>query len=126
MRKNYATNETLDKIISNIGVDAKWGLTKNLTLDLTVNTDFAQAEVDDIIINLSKYEVNLPEKRAFFLESASNLTFTFPSENGTLHFKNHSAMKNGAMDLLPIIAEAVSPEKNTAGKSEHSTCKQKQ
>jgi len=103
VRKNYATNETLDKIISNIGVDAKWGLTKNLTLDLTLNTDFAQAEVDDIIINLSKYEVNLPEKRAFFLESASNLTFSFPSGN-EVFISRSIGNENGA--IVPIIAGA--------------------
>lgn len=80
-RKNFVDNEALDKIISNIGLDAKYGISKNLTLDLTLNTDFAQAEVDDRIINLSKYEVNLPEKRNFFLESANYLSFGFPSGN---------------------------------------------
>jgi hypothetical protein len=38
-RKNYAKNETLDKILSNIGMDAKYGLSKNFTLDFTLNTD---------------------------------------------------------------------------------------
>ncbi|HYV93520.1 MAG TPA: DUF5916 domain-containing protein [Chitinophagales bacterium] len=81
VRKNYVDDETLDKILSNIGADAKYGLSKNFTLDLTLNTDFAQAEVDDQIINLTKYEVNLPEKRNFFLESSDNLSYGFPSGN---------------------------------------------
>jgi len=101
--KNFVDNETLDKIISNIGIDAKYGISKNLTLDLTLNTDFAQAEVDDRIINLSKYEVNLPEKRSFFLESANNLSFGFPSGN-TLFITRKIGRENGI--IVPIIGGA--------------------
>ncbi|MBM4185046.1 MAG: hypothetical protein FJ207_12665 [Gemmatimonadetes bacterium] len=53
-----------------IGGDAKIGLTQSLTLDLTVNTDFAQAEVDDQQVNLTRFPLFFPEKRAFFLENA--------------------------------------------------------
>jgi len=103
VRKHFVDNEIFDKILSNIGADAKYGLSKNFTLDLTVNTDFAQAEVDDIIINLTKYEVNLPEKRSFFLESAHYLTFTFPS--GNQMFTSRSiGNENG--EIVPIIAGA--------------------
>ncbi len=102
-RKNFVANETLDKIISNIGVDAKYGITKNLILDLSINTDFAQAEVDDRIINLSKYEVNLPEKRSFFLESANNLSFGFPSGN-TLFISRKIGREDGI--IVPIIGGA--------------------
>ncbi|MBC8047444.1 MAG: carbohydrate binding family 9 domain-containing protein [Fimbriimonadaceae bacterium] len=98
--KNFVKNETLDKIISNIGVDAKYGITKNLTLDLTLNTDFAQAEVDDRIINLTKYEVNLPEKRSFFLESANYLSFGFPSGN-EIFISREIGNENGV--IVPII-----------------------
>ena len=102
-RKNFDDIEIVDKIISNIGIDAKYGITKNLTLDLTLNTDFAQAEVDDRIINLSKYEVNLPEKRSFFLESANNLSFGFPSGN-TLFISRKIGRENGL--IVPIIGGA--------------------
>ncbi|MFN0274823.1 MAG: DUF5916 domain-containing protein [Chitinophagales bacterium] len=74
-RKYFFQNETLDRIASNIGIDVKYGITKNFTLDLTLNTDFAQAEADDRIINLTKYDIDLPEKRSFFLESADYLNF---------------------------------------------------
>ncbi len=99
-RKHFFENETLDKIVSNIGVDAKYGISKNLTLDLTINTDFAQAEVDDRIINLSKYEVNLPEKRSFFLESANQLSFGFPSGN-ELFITRRIGNENGV--IVPIL-----------------------
>lgn len=74
-RKYYSNNETLDKIISNIGADLKYGITKNFTLNVTLNTDFAQAEVDNRVINLTKYAINYPEKRSFFLESKNNLSY---------------------------------------------------
>lgn len=102
-RKHFIENELADKIISNIGIDAKYGLTKNLTLDLTLNTDFAQAEVDDRIINLTKYEVNLPEKRSFFLESAGYLNFSFPSGN-ELFISRQIGKENGM--IVPIIGGA--------------------
>lgn len=102
-RKNFIGNETLDKIVSNIGIDAKYGITKNLILDLSINTDFAQAEVDDRIINLSRYEVNLPEKRNFFLESENNLSFGFPSGN-TLFISRKIGRENGI--IVPIVGGA--------------------
>ncbi|HUF76183.1 MAG TPA: DUF5916 domain-containing protein, partial [Longimicrobiales bacterium] len=53
-----------------IGGDAKIGITQSLTLDLTANTDFAQAEVDDQQVNLTRFPLFFPEKRGFFLENA--------------------------------------------------------
>ena len=52
------------------GADAKIGVTQSLTMDLTVNTDFAQAEVDDQQVNLTRFPLFFPEKRGFFLENA--------------------------------------------------------
>ena len=54
------------------GVDAKFGVTPALNLDLTYNTDFAQVEVDDQQINLTRFNLFFPEKRTFFLENAGN------------------------------------------------------
>ena len=59
-----------------VGGDLKYGLTSNLTLDLTVNTDFAQAEADDQQVNLTRFSLFFPEKRQFFLERASVFDFT--------------------------------------------------
>ncbi|WP_020404225.1 DUF5916 domain-containing protein [Gracilimonas tropica] len=53
-----------------IGGDLKWGITSNLTLDMTVNTDFAQVESDNVQLNLSRFSLFFPEKREFFLERA--------------------------------------------------------
>lgn len=100
-RKNFVKNDAFDKFLSNVGADVKYGLTKNLTLDFTMNTDFAQAEVDDLVINLTKYDVNLPEKRNFFLESASNFSYGFPSGN-ELFITRSIGNENDV--VVPIIA----------------------
>ncbi|HYK44292.1 MAG TPA: DUF5916 domain-containing protein [Parafilimonas sp.] len=102
-RKNYVKNEALDKLLSNIGADAKYGLSKNFTLDLTLNTDFAQAEVDNLIVNLSKYDVNLPEKRSFFLESQNYLSFTTSLEDELFISRTIGNENN---QVVPIIAGA--------------------
>ena len=52
------------------GFDIKYSLTSSLTLDATVNTDFAQVEVDDQQVNLDRFSLFFPEKRPFFLENA--------------------------------------------------------
>ena len=52
------------------GVDAKIGITQGLALDLTVNTDFAQVEVDDQQVDLTRFSLFFPEKRPFFVENA--------------------------------------------------------
>ena len=52
------------------GLDAKYGVTPSLTLDLTYNTDFAQVEIDEQRTNLTRFPLFYPEKRPFFLENA--------------------------------------------------------
>ena len=59
------------------GIDLKYGLTSNLTLDVSVNTDFAQVEADDQQVNLTRYSLFYPEKRLFFLERSSNFDYKF-------------------------------------------------
>ncbi len=56
------------------GVDSKFGVTPALNLDLTYNTDFAQVEVDEQQINLTRFRLFFPEKRPFFLENAGNFS----------------------------------------------------
>lgn len=54
----------------NAGFDAKVGITPSLNLDLTVNPDFSTVEVDNQIINLTRFEFQFPERRQFFLENS--------------------------------------------------------
>lgn len=53
-----------------VGGDAKVGIGSGLNLDLTVNPDFSQVEVDQQVINTSRFEIFFPERRQFFLENA--------------------------------------------------------
>ncbi|MCX6224646.1 MAG: DUF5916 domain-containing protein, partial [Bacteroidia bacterium] len=58
------------------GLDAKYSLTNNLTMDVTLNTDFAQVEADDQKINLTRYSLFFPEKRVFFQEKGDVFDFS--------------------------------------------------
>ena len=74
------TDLTADPQISNdgyadAGLDVKYGITENLTADLTFNTDFAQVEVDEQQVNLTRFNLFFPEKREFFLESQGIFEF---------------------------------------------------
>ena len=57
------------------GVDVKYGVTQNLTTDFTYNTDFAQVEVDEQQVNLTRFSLFFPEKREFFLEGRGIFDF---------------------------------------------------
>jgi hypothetical protein len=61
--------DTVDRS-GDLGLDVKWGVRADLTLDLTVNTDFAQVEADEEQVNLTRFALFFPEKRPFFLENA--------------------------------------------------------
>ena len=60
--------------LGDIGLDAKYGISSGLTLDVTLNTDFAQAEVDEQQVNLTRFALFFPEKRDFFLENSGQFT----------------------------------------------------
>jgi len=62
------------------GGDLKWSVTPSLALDATVNTDFAQVEVDEQQVNLDRFSLFYPEKRPFFLENAGLFTAGSPGE----------------------------------------------
>lgn len=64
------------------GGDAKYGITANLTADVTVRTDFAQVEVDEQQLNLTRFQLQFPEKREFFLESRGTFDFGRNSSGG--------------------------------------------
>ena len=64
------------------GGDLKYGITANLTADLTVNTDFAQVEIDEQQVNLTRFNLFLPEKRDFFLEGRGLFDFARGGASG--------------------------------------------
>lgn len=70
--------------VGDAGLDLKYGLTSNLTLDATVNPDFGQVESDPAFVNLSAFEQFLEERRPFFVEGAS--IFNFGGGGGFIRF----------------------------------------
>ena len=74
-----------DKLEGDMGLDIKYGVTNNLTLDITLNTDFAQVEADDQQINLTRYSLFFPEKRLFFQERSGNFEFGFEESNSLFY-----------------------------------------
>ena len=65
------------------GVDLFYQITPGLKSSLTINTDFAETEVDDRQINLTRFSLHYPEKRAFFLDGASHFSFGIDAESNS-------------------------------------------
>ncbi len=69
--------------ISDVGIEViKFSLTPSLTAELTANTDFAQTEVDEAVVNLTRFPLFFPEKREFFLERAGIFEFGLGGRRG--------------------------------------------
>jgi hypothetical protein len=99
LRKDYARDLSGNEL--DVGADAKMGLTQSLTLDLTYNTDFAQVEVDDQQVNLTRFALFFPEKRPFFLENAGDFSVG-TAENVELFFSRRIGIgANG--NAVPIL-----------------------
>ena len=90
------------------GVDAKVGLTAGLNVDLTYNTDFAQVEVDNQQINLTRFNIRFPEKRPFFLENSglfnvgASASGAFSTGDLDLFFSRRIGLDDSG-NLVPII-----------------------
>ena len=80
-----------------LGADLNVNITPTLKLNLTTNTDFAQVEVDKIQANLTRFNLYYPEKREFFLESASNFRVYLGNNNEIFYSR-----KIGIQDFQPV------------------------
>ena len=91
---------------NDVGLDVKYGVTSELNLDLTLNTDFAQVEVDEQQVNLTRFPLFFPEKRDFFLENAG--MFSVKSQGigrlADLFFTRRIGLANG--QPVPIVGGA--------------------
>jgi len=84
------------------GIDAKLGVTPTVTADVTVNTDFAQVEADQQVINLTRFPFFFPEKREFFLESSGLLDLGTPGRVQLFYSRRVGLAAGGAP--VPILA----------------------
>jgi len=101
-----ATPAFNDDFEGEAGLDVKLGITNNLTADFTYNTDFAQVEVDERQVNLTRFNLFFPEKREFFLEGEGNFDFTAPRtlDVPTMFFSRRIGLERG--QVVPINAGA--------------------
>jgi hypothetical protein len=79
-QRDYEADSSTDTSDVDWGVDLKWAITPNLTSDVTYNTDFAQIEADQEVVNLTRFSLFYPEKRDFFLEGGRFFEFGKPRE----------------------------------------------
>ena len=84
------------------GFDGKLAVAPTLNLDVTINTDFAQVEADQQVINLTRFPVFFPEKRDFFLESSGIFAFGNEGVAQLFHSRRIGLDTNG--NVVPIIA----------------------
>ena len=84
-----------DEFTREIGGDLKYSLSNNATLDLTVNTDFAQVEADDQQINLTRFSLFFPEKRQFFQERAGIFDFRTGGFSRLFHSRRIGLTESG-------------------------------
>lgn len=94
LNANATEYETRREWTHEPGVDVKLNLSSNLTVDLTVNTDFAQVEADDQQVNLTRFPLFFPEKRDFFQERSSLFNFGF-TRNGRLFHSRRIGLSSG-------------------------------
>ena len=104
--------ELTNDVYADAGLDLKYSITQNLTADLTYNTDFAQVEVDEQQVNLSRFNLQFPEKRDFFLEGRGIFGFAAGGQGGgmgggnapTLFFSRRIGLEGG--EPIPILGGA--------------------
>jgi len=98
--RNYEGGDTSFNEDVEFGGEAKIQVTQGLTFDATVNTDFAQVEVDNQQVNLTRFSLLFPEKRPFFLENAG--FFTVGASGADLFFSRNIGIADGLQ--VPIKA----------------------
>ena len=108
VRDSRKVGASSTKLLHGVGIDAKYGVTGGMNLDLTYNTDFAQVEVDEQQVNLTRFNLFFPEKRDFFLENASAFkmgtggTFTSTAVETDLFFSRRIGLSATGLPI-PII-----------------------
>jgi hypothetical protein len=95
MNESETGYERVDDPKLNAGLDVKYNINSNLTLDLTANTDFAQVEADDQQVNLTRYSLFFPEKRVFFQERSSLFDFSLGGRADNLFYSRNIGIANG-------------------------------
>jgi len=107
---NFGASQPAHSSGVKFGGDLKWAINPNSVLDLTANTDFAQADADQEVNNTTRFNVFFPEKRQFFLENASlfgvQITINGDAAGGSIHYQPFNS-RNIGLDTsgnpIPIV-----------------------
>ncbi len=109
MRQSREDDGTLPRTTEgSIGLDLKTEVRPGLVLDLTLNTDFAQVEVDDEQVNLTRFGLFFPEKRDFFLENSGIFDFgvqgnPFEPPQFQMFFSRKIGIEEDEEEVVPIL-----------------------
>ncbi len=103
--KDRTDGEGDTDLIGDPGVDLFYRLSTNLTLSVTVNTDFAETEVDQRQINLTRFPLFFPERRDFFLQDSGNFNFGPQRSRGGGRFRPFFSRRIGLVDgqVVPLL-----------------------
>ena len=88
------------EIVPAAGLDVKYNLNSNMTLDLTLNTDFAQVEADDAQVNFDRFDLFFPEKRQFFQERASTFDVRMGGPNRIFYSRRIGIDDDGNLEKI--------------------------
>ena len=108
---NTSASLQTTSFLRDVGFDMKYGVTGGMNADLTYNTDFAQVEVDEQQVNLTRFSLFFPEKRDFFLENAGQFkmgtggTFTSTTVETDLFFSRRIGLSDTGTPI-PIVGGA--------------------
>ncbi len=95
-----------------VGGELNYNINPNLKAGITVNTDFAETEVDDRQINLTRFPLFFPERRGFFLEGANIFLFA-PSSNPNPYFSRRVGLQDGRPIPIRYGGRLIGRIKNT-------------
>ena len=93
---------TAGRAMAQVGADLKVPVTNTLTADLTFNPDFAQAEADRQIVNLTRFPLFFPEQRPFFTEGQAIFDFGRPRQTQLFYSRRIGLGRSGVPDPIPF------------------------
>ncbi|MEP6695051.1 MAG: DUF5916 domain-containing protein [Chloroflexota bacterium] len=100
--RDSGATETVRTRLTDVGLETvRFSVTPGLTAELTANTDFAQTEVDDAVVNLTRFPLFFPEKREFFLERAGIFEFGLGGRRGGAAERNLQMFFSRRIGLTP-------------------------
>ena len=100
-RTSPTSEGTITEYLKSGGMDVKYGVTESFTLDMTLIPDFAQVQSDNVVLNLTPFEVKFDEYRPFFTEGTELF-----NKAGLFYSKRIGAQPHGTYDVLKLSMDS--------------------